>query len=126
MIVEQIKTKTLRIAEQKPEGFTFDPFTGRVLSRGYVVASARTQDCFGKAGLHRVIKFCLAHRNYCVGGWKNEEGLMQFDASMVYDNIEDAINAAVSNGQRAIFNLYTGREITARDYRIFATCILAA
>ena len=126
MISEQIKTIILRIAEQKPDGFTLDPFTGRVLSHGYVVASARTQDCFGKAGLYRVVKYCLAHRNYCVGGWKNEEGLMQYDASMVYNNIEDAIKAAILNGQRAIFNLYTGREIKARDYRMFATGILAA
>ena len=57
-----------------PEGFTFNPFTNRFPSSGYVVASAQTQDCFGKTGLFRVIKFCLTHRNYFVGGWKNEDG----------------------------------------------------
>lgn len=126
MILEQIKTKILRMAEQRPDGFTFDPFAGRILTRGYVVASAHTQDCFGKVGLFRVIKFCFAHRTFCVGGWRNEDGLMQFDASMVYENIDDAINAAIMNRQRAIFNLYTGREIAARDYSRFATYTLAA
>ena len=126
MITEQIKARVAKIARQMPEGFTFNPFTGNCPSQGYVVASAQTQDCFGKSGLFRVIKFCLAHRNYCVGGWMNEDGSMQYDASMVYCNIQDAIKAARMNGQRAIFNLYTGRTIMACDYSKYASCTIAA
>lgn len=125
-MTEQIKARVVEIARQMPDGFTFNPFTNCFLSCGYVVASAQTQDCFGKSGLFRVIKFCLAHRNYCVGGWKNEDGSMQYDASLVYTDIQDAIHAAILNGQRAIFNLYTGQEIMACDYDKYASCTIAA
>ena len=46
---------------------------------------------------------------------------MLFDASMVYMNIEEAIQSALCNGQRAIFNLYTGQEIMASDYSSYVS-----
>ena len=74
-----------------------------------------------KGGLFRVVKFYLSHRNYYIGGWKNEDGQMQFDASMVHMNIEEAIQSALCNGQRAIFNLYTGQEIMASAYSSYVS-----
>ena len=121
MIAKQLKSTLLRIAEMNPSGFTFNPSIGRFTKRGYVVATSMTQDCIGKSGLFRVVKFYLCHRNYCIGGWRNEDGQMQFDASMVYLNIEEAIQSALCNGQRAIFNLYTGQKIMASDYSSYVS-----
>ena len=103
-----------------PSGFTFNPSEGRL----YILTgawSSMTQGCIGKGGLFRVVKFYLSHRNYYIGGWKNEDGQMQFDASMVHMNIEEAIQSALCNGQRAIFNLYTGQEIMASAYSSYVS-----
>ena len=122
MIAERLKSTLLRIAEMNPSGFAFNPSEGRLTTGGYVVATSMTQGCIGKGGLFRVVKFYLSHRNYYIGGWKNEDGQMQFDASMVYINIEEAIQSALCNGQRAIFNLYTtGQEIMASDYSSYVS-----
>lgn len=126
LITDLIRKEVAKIAQQMPDGFTFNLFTNRIVTRGYAVASVQTQDCFGKQGLFRVIKFCLSHSNYCVGGWKNEDGTMQYDASIIYTDIQDAISAAVLNSQRAIFNLYTGREIRSCDYYKYVSCAFAA
>lgn len=120
MILEQIKKQISLISSQKPDGFTYNPYAKRFQSKGYVVASSQTQDCFGKSGLFRVIKFCLRHPDYCIGGWRNEDGIMQYDASRVFLNMEEAVRSAIDNEQRAIFNLYTGKVIMACDYSVVA------
>lgn len=114
--IDQIKNKIAKTIELNPLGFTYNPQRGELAKKGYVVASLDTQDCFGKAGLFKVIKFYLRHLDYCIGGWRNEDGTMQFDASKVYMDIEEAIAAAIRNEQRAIFNLNTGKEIMADEY----------
>lgn len=111
-----LKNKIQRIAEKNPAGFTYKLKQEVLATKGYVVACAETQDCFGKSGLYQVIKICKRHVNCCIGGWRNEDGAMQYDASVVYYNIEDAIKAAIENNQRAFFNLYTGCEIMASEY----------
>lgn len=118
-MIEQYKNTIKKIVEQMPEGFTFDPRRNTMQKVGYVVATLDTQDCIGKAGLYRVLKYCSKHPEYCIGGWCNEDGQMQFDASMVYMKISDAISAAVENKQRAIFNLYTGAAIPECEYSIY-------
>ena len=122
----QFSDRLYDIARQKPEGFTFNPLTNTFPTKGYVVAASATQDCFGKQGLYRIIKYCLNHAGYCIGGWKNEMGTMQFDASRVFFDIKDAIQAAIENGQRAIFDLYRGVEIMACDYSLFQSGTFAA
>lgn len=104
------------IAVLNPEGFTFSPSEKRYPRKGYVVASGHTQDCIGRTGLFRVVKFYLQHTDYCIGGWRNEEGSMQYDASKVYDSLEEAVKAAIANQQRAFYNLYTNCEITSSEY----------
>ena len=122
---DQFKNKVFRIAEQRPSGFTFNPWLNSFPVKGYVVASYQTQDCFGKFGLFKVMKFVAKHMDYCIGGWRNENGDFQFDASKVYMNIEEAVEVALANNQRAIFNLYTGKEIMSCDYGRY-TRLLAA
>ena len=126
MTMNQFKNMLSRVALQKPEGFTFNPLMNCFPTKGYVVAASETQDCVGVAGLIKVIKFYLKHIDYCIGGWRNEEGIMQYDASKVYMNIDDAISAAVENGQRAIYNLFTGSVIMASDYHSYSSCSIAA
>lgn len=126
MTTEQLKEMLYKVTEQNPEGFTYSPSRACFLTRGYVVASNETQDCFGKAGIFKVIKFYLKHTDYCIGGWRNEDGTLQFDASKVYQNIHEAISAALANGQRAIYNLYTKKEIMASDYANYSSCSTAA
>ena len=126
MKVENLKQLVLRIAKLNPDGFTFNPEQNRYPHRGYAVATKATQNCIGKAGLFRVVKFCLKHRDYCIGGWKNEDGTLQFDATKIYFSLEEAVKAAVKNQQRALFNLYTGKEIRACDYNNYLNTMLVA
>lgn len=118
-MIEKIKRIVIKIAEQKPEGFTVNPLSQMLSLRGYAVATHETQDCIGKKGLFKVIKFYLRHPGYCIGGWRNEEGVMQYDATMVFHDLDEAIRAASRQNQRAIFNLYTGRVIPSEDYGMY-------
>ena len=126
MIAEHFINMLYKIAKQRPEGFTFNPIKNNFPTNGFAVATDKTQDCIGKVGLVKVIMFYLSNYDYCIGGWRNEDGTMQFDASKVYLNVEDAINAALDNSQRAIFNLSTGEVIMASDYHNYSCCTMAA
>lgn len=116
MNIERLKSQIKKIAEKKPCGFTYSPKNNTFPQKGYVVAIQRTQDCIGNRGLFHVIKYYIRNQDYYIGGWRNEDGIMQFDASMVYYNIEEAVLAAIANKQRAIFSLSTGKEIMACDF----------
>lgn len=118
-ILENLKKSIWNIAVRYPNGFTYNAHNGMLLNKGYAVAAAETQDCIGKKGLYKVLKFCLRHPNYYIGGWRNEDGEMQFDASMVYLDMNEAIDAAEMNCQRALYNLYTRKEIWACDFDKF-------
>lgn len=126
MYTKQIKETVKRIMNMNPNGFTFNPYKNSLMKSGYVVASLDTQDCIGEAGLYKVVKYCLSHRDYCIGDWKNEDGTMQFDASKVFDDIEEAIMNAIENEQRAIFNLYTKQVIMASEYNNYLSFGIAA
>ena len=115
-MIEQYKETLKRVIARRPNGFTFNLRSNSFPNSGYAVASAATQDCIGKSGLFRVLKYCMRHPQYCVGCWVNEDGEMQYDATMIYRDFSSAIAAAIANKQRAIFNLYTGREIMECDY----------
>ena len=67
-------------------------------SSGYCVALAATQDSHGPEGLARVIDLI-------------ESGLYYYDATVVVDNLADAIELGRLNGQIAIFCLDTMEEI---------------
>lgn len=116
MMTDQLKNRIAQVAAANPFGFTFNPSQNKLATVGYVVATKDTQDCFGKAGLWKVIKYCLRHPGLCIGGWLNEDGVMQYDASMVFYDINEAVAAALENDQRAFYNLYTGREVMASQY----------
>ena len=126
MFINEIRKAISSIANHCHQGFTFDFERGALATSGYVVATEDTQDCFGSAGLLNVISYCIMHPGFCIGGWRNEDGVMQYDASQVVMSIEEAISLAIENGQRAIFNLYTVREIRAYDYQRYSRRRLVA
>jgi hypothetical protein len=116
MKIEKIKAIICEIASNHPTGFTYNPVVNTLQKAGYAVATLQTQDCIGKKGLYKVIKFCIKHPGYCIGGWLNEDGQMQYDATEIFLDRNDALSEAINNKQRAIFNLYTGCEILASEY----------
>ena len=116
MKINNIKAIISEIANNNPNGFTYNPTANKFQRTGYAVATLQTQDCIGKKGLYKVIKFCMKHPGYCIGGWRNEDGQMQYDATEVFFDRNEALSEAINNKQRAIFNLYTGCEILASEY----------
>lgn len=83
-------------------------------SSGYCVALAATQDSHGPEGLARVIDLIESGTTLAeyVGGWlDHESGLYYYDATVVVDNLADAIELGRLNGQIAIFCLDTMEEI---------------
>ena len=116
MNTKQLMKLMKAIAALNPEGFTFSPSSKRFPRKGYVVASRHTQNNIGNIGLFNVVKFYLKHTDYYIGVWRNENDLMQYDASMIYDSLEEAVKAAIANHQRAFYDLYTKNEIPSSDY----------
>ena len=101
-------------AAVNPEGFTVNATTGEVPESGYCVALAATQNSYGDEGLARVIELINSGttRAEYVGGWLYQEsGLYYYDATVVVDNLADAIELGRLNGQIAIFDLNNMEEI---------------
>ncbi|MDR0844794.1 MAG: hypothetical protein LBN71_06200, partial [Tannerella sp.] len=60
------------IAYENPAGFTVKIPEMEFVTSGYVAAYLETQNCFGDAGLMKVLEHAGKHENI-VGGWQNEE-----------------------------------------------------
>lgn len=102
------------IAAANPDGFTYDTVTNQMQTTGYAVALAETQNSHGAEGLARVIELIESGttRAEYVGGWLDQErGLYYYDATVVVDNLAEAIELGRVNGQLAIFHLDTMEEI---------------
>lgn len=102
----------LAIANSCPDGFTVNASTFEPVASGYSVAIEETQNSFGPDGLAAVYDAIMAGLADCVGGWyDSESGLYYFDAVNIYSEEFAAIEAGRRNGQIAIFNLDTCKEI---------------
>lgn len=100
------------ITATNPTGFTFSLKTGTLSTHGYAVALAATQNSFGEEGLLNVVSYAIEHDIECIGAWLDtESGLCYYDATVICDNLEDAIALGKANGQLAIFDLNSYREI---------------
>lgn len=102
------------IATNNPNGFTFNVETLSTQVGGYAVACAETQNSFGPDGLAKVIDYVATHtdRVKCIGGWLDvESGLYYYDATIVVDDLSEALALAKINNQIAIFDLSTFTEI---------------
>lgn len=108
------------IAAINPDGFTVNAATLQPVTSGYAVALKRTQNSFGAEGLAKVANVIeelqasgnLNGRILAFGGWyDSESGLFYYDATVIYQDREKAIEAGRSNEQIAIFDLSNLEEI---------------
>lgn len=108
------------IAAINPDGFTVNAATLQPVTSGYAVALKCTQNSFGAEGLAKVanvIEELQASGNQngralAFGGWyDSESGLFYYDATVIYQDREKAIEAGRANEQIAIFDLSNLEEI---------------
>ena len=108
------------IAAINPDGFTVNAATLQPVTSGYAVALKRTQNSFGAEGLAKVANVIeelqasgnLNGRILAFGGWyDSESGLYYYDATVIYQDREKAIEAGRANEQIAIFDLANLEEI---------------
>ena len=108
------------IAAINPDGFTVNAATLQPVTSGYAVALKRTQNSFGAEGLAKVANVIeelqvsgnLNGRILAFGGWyDSESGLFYYDATVIYQDREKAIEAGRANEQIAIFDLSNLEEI---------------
>lgn len=108
------------IAALNPEGFTVNAANLQPVTSGFAVALKRTQNSFGAEGLAKVanvIDELQASGNFngralAFGGWyDSESGLFYYDATLIYQDREKAIEAGRANEQIAIFDLANLEEI---------------
>lgn len=100
-LINEIK----KIAKENRQGFTISIETLQHVKTGWVVALLETQNSFGDEGLERVIE--VARRtSFIIGGWL-EGKFYYYDAVQIYEDKDEAIEAARKNKQIAIYNIET-------------------
>lgn len=108
------------IAAINPDGFTVNAATLQPVTTGYAVALKRTQNSFGAEGLEKVANVIeelqaaseMNGRTLAFGGWyESESGLYYYDATVIFQNRAEAIEAGRVNEQIAIFDLANLEEI---------------
>ena len=108
------------IAALNPEGFTVNAANLQSVTTGFAVALKRTQNSFGNEGLAKVANVIeelqdsgnLYGRTLAFGGWyDSESGFYYYDATVIYQDREEAIEAGRANEQIAIFDLANLEEI---------------
>lgn len=95
------------IAIANKEGYTVNVATLQPVKTGYAVAVADTQNSFGLEGLANVVKYVEEHPEInAFGGWYNSEnGKFYFDATIIVDDLNQALELGRINKQIAIFDL---------------------
>lgn len=108
------------LAALNPEGFTVNAATLQPVSKGFAVALKQTQNSFGAEGLAKVVNVIeelkasgnLNGRTLAFGGWyDSESGLYYYDATVIFEDRAEAIEAGRANEQIAIFDLVNLEEI---------------
>lgn len=108
------------LAALNPEGFTVNAATLQPVTTGFAVALKRTQNSFGNEGLAKVANVIeelqatseTKGRTLAFGGWyDSESGLYYYDATVIFQDREEAIEAGRANEQIAIFDLANLKEI---------------
>lgn len=97
-------------------GFTVDPETGDVPTTGYVVSlpdyervytpeSFRPADVVHALQRARDVSRIYSEHHVYAGAWASESGLIYTDASVVFEDFEDAAHYARVWDQQAFFDL---------------------
>ena len=94
------------IANDNPDGFTIYLPSLEFVKHGWVIANKLTQNQFGDEGLQVVLEFAMQH-NRIVGGYRNADGIFQWDASIVEPVEETAIQLMKLHDQDSIYHLDT-------------------
>ena len=115
-----IVSSVAAFAALNPEGFTVNAANLQPVTTGYAVALKKTQNSFGSEGLAKVANVIeklqdlgnLNGSTLAYGGWyDSESGLYYYDATVIYLDREEAIEAGRANEQIAIFDLANLEEI---------------
>lgn len=101
------------IALINKDGYTVDAATLHPVTSGYAVAVAATQNSFGPEGLAKVVRYVQDHQEVnAFGGWYNSENNQYYyDATIIVESLELAIELGRANDQIAIFDLANCKEI---------------
>lgn len=108
------------IAAMNLDGFTVNAANLQPVTTGFAVALKQTQNSFGVEGLAKVanvIEELQASGNFngrtlAFGGWyDSESGLYYYDATVIFQDRAEAIEAGRANDQIAIFDLANLEEI---------------
>ena len=108
------------IARTNKEGFTVNAANLQPVTNGFAVALKRTQNSFGAEGLAKVANVIeeiqatgeMNGRILAFGGWyDSESGLYYYDATVIFEDRAEAIEAGRANEQIAIFDLANLEEI---------------
>ena len=108
------------IAVMSPEGFTVNASNLQPVTTGFAVAMKQTQNSFGAEGLAKVANVIeelqasseMNGRTLAFGGWyDSESGLYYYDATVIFEDRAEAIEAGRANEQIAIFDLANLEEI---------------
>lgn len=104
------------IAAMNASGFTVDANTLFPINEGYAVAIAETQNSFGLQGITNVLDAISKGKANAIGGWYDEQtGLYYYDAVRVFNNLQEAYEAAIINDQLAFFDLKECKEIRLKN-----------
>lgn len=108
-----ILTTLAAFAAANKDGYTVNAQTLEPVTTGYAVAVAATQDSFGPEGLAKVVKYVGEHSEVnAFGGWYNSEnGEYYYDATIIVESLEQAVELGRANDQIAIFDLANCKEI---------------
>ena len=104
----------MSIANENAAGFTVNAESLQPVKKGYAVALAETQNSFNGYGLLKVISFVQknAGRVNAFGGWLDEKtGRYYWDATVICEDLQTALDLGRRNGQIAIFDLENLQEI---------------
>ena len=108
------------IAVMSPDGFTVNAANLQPVTTGFAVAMKQTQNSFGAEGLAKVANVIeelqasseMNGRTLAFGGWyDSESGLYYYDATVIFEDRAEAIEAGRANEQIAIFDLANLEEI---------------
>lgn len=101
------------IAMANKDGFTVDAANLQPVTSGFAVAVADTQDSFGLEGLANVVKYVHEHPAInAYGGWYNtDNNKYYFDATIIVEDLDTAIELGRMHKQIAIYDLTNGLPI---------------
>lgn len=110
MFIDKLFDAIFEIAKQHPEGFTLDLTKMELVTTGISVGHKETQNAFGLTGLDKCIRHAL-YNHGVVGGWRNPDGMMQFDSVRMFTDLRKAVRWGRKQRQYAIFDIDNGWEI---------------